>query len=64
MTEEEAATLFKCTIRDFSASVEITGAQAPSQCFQLQEMGPNGTGSLENGDASEEIWWMAYPERV
>eukprot|EP00966_Prymnesium_polylepis_P058617 1357552-Prymnesium_polylepis.1 len=25
------------------------------------EMGPNGTGSLEHGDASGELFWMDYP---
>eukprot|EP00966_Prymnesium_polylepis_P295594 6826469-Prymnesium_polylepis.1 len=25
------------------------------------EMGPNGTGSLEHGDSSGELFWMNYP---
>ena len=32
-----------------------------SQAFELQEMGAAGTGSLEHGDASGEIFWMVYP---
>ena len=31
------------------------------QAFELQEMGPEGTGSLEVGDASGEVFWMKYP---
>jgi hypothetical protein len=34
---------------------------APSNVFQLQEMGETGEGSLEPGDASGEIFWMKYP---
>ena len=31
------------------------------QAFQMQEMGTTGTGSLEHGDASGEIFWVKYP---
>ena len=31
------------------------------QAFQLQEMGEAGTGSLEHGIASGEVFWMKYP---
>ena len=31
------------------------------EAFQLQEMGAMGTGSLEHGDASGEIFWMVHP---
>ena len=29
--------------------------------FQLQEMGESGTGSIEHGDASGDIFWLQYP---
>jgi hypothetical protein len=29
-----------------------------SEAFELQEMGEAGTGSLERGDASGEIFWV------
>ena len=28
----------------------------------MMEMGPEGTGSLEHGDASGEIFWMKAPQ--
>ena len=32
-----------------------------SEAFEVQEMGAAGTGSLEHGDASGDIFWIAYP---
>ena len=61
MSEEESATKFKCAIRDFSFSQRVPGEPTPVKAFQLQEMGETGSGSLEEGDASGEIWWMKYP---
>ena len=29
--------------------------------FQLQEMGESGTGSIDHGDASGDIFWLQYP---
>ena len=62
MSAEESSTKFKCTIREYSAMQNVPGQQAPTPAFQLQEMGPSGTGSLEQGDASGEIFWLSYPE--
>eukprot|EP00966_Prymnesium_polylepis_P063387 1470211-Prymnesium_polylepis.1 len=33
-----------------------------SEAFQLQEMGERGSGSLERGDSSGEVFWMHYPD--
>jgi hypothetical protein len=47
-------------VRDFSIAHTFPGGDK-GQGFQLMEMGPNGTGSLEHGDASGELFWMPYP---
>ena len=60
MTAEEKQTLYQCTVRDFTAMHTFFGGRK-SQAFQMQEMGALGTGSLEHGDASGEIFWMPYP---
>lgn len=52
--------MYMCTIRDFSILHNFAGGLKKA-AFQLQEMGPNGTGSLELGDSSGEMFWMAYP---
>ena len=60
-TAEEKATIYKCTIRDFSALHKWDGGRTPSAAFELQEMGVLGTGSLEHGDSSGEIFFCSYP---
>ena len=60
MTEDEKKELYICNVRDFSALHTFTGGMK-GQGFELQEMGKTGTGSLEHGDASGEIFWMKYP---
>ena len=60
MSAAEKETLFKCVVRDHSALHKfITGHT--SEAFEAQEMGAAGTGSLEHGDASGDIFWIAYP---
>jgi hypothetical protein len=59
MSAEEVAAMYKCAVRDFSYAHDFPGVKHAA--FQLQEMGPKGTGSLEHGDASGEIFWMRYP---
>lgn len=65
MTAEELALKYKCTIVNFDAihrwPPTITSEKPPSQAFELKEMGPEGTGSLELGDSSGELFWMSYP---
>ena len=55
---------YMCTIREYKAAYKWGSASnAPvTQAIELQEMGPEGRGSLELGDASGEIFHMTYPE--
>ena len=55
MSEEEAATLFKCTVRGFHALHKWAGGGAPSQAMELQEMGVDGQGSTEPGGSKVSI---------
>jgi hypothetical protein len=61
MTAEEKAMVYKCTVREFEMLHKWDDGRPPSAAFQLQEMGVTGTGSLEHGDSSGEIFWMPYP---
>ena len=60
MTAEEQKTDYFCTIVDFSLLHTFPGG-LKSAGYQMQEMGPDGTGSHEHGDASGELFWMTYP---
>ena len=60
MTADEKETIYLCAIREFSALHSFVDG-TKGQGFQLQEMGKDGTGSHEHGDASGEIFWMKYP---
>ena len=60
MTAEEKATDYLCTVRDYSVLHTFPGNNK-AQGFELQEMGEDGKGSLEHGDASGEIFWIEYP---
>ena len=63
MSATEKETLYVhyvCVVRDFSALHKFMDGST-SQAFELQEMGAAGTGSLEKGDASGEIFWIVYP---
>ena len=59
MSAAEKEEKYKCVVREHSAMAVFAGRKAEG--FQLQEMGVTGTGSLEHGDASGEIFWMEYP---
>ena len=48
MSAEEKATLYKCVMRDYSALHKWAGGRAPCAAVELQEMGVQGTGSLED----------------
>ena len=56
----EKSTMYFCTVRDFQLT-HVFPANVRSDGFELQEMGPDGSGSHEHGDASGEIFWMEYP---
>lgn len=71
MSTDERNTIYLCTVREFDAvhrwsAEEGSGAvtRPPSRAWQLQEMGPTGSGSLEEGDASGEIFWMDHEDFV
>ena len=54
---EERTTLYKCTVRAFTA-LHVFHGGAKGAAFEMQEMGQTGTGSLEAGDASGEVFHM------
>ena len=55
--------IFKCVIRDHSIAHRFAvGPMSPA--YQLQEMGERGSGSLEQGDSSGEVFWMQYGSYV
>ena len=60
MSAAEKETMYKCVVREHSALHKFTDGTM-KEAFQLQEMGAMGTGSLEHGDASGEIFWMVHP---
>ena len=60
MSAAEKETLYKCVVRDHSALHKFINGHT-SEAFEVQEMGAAGTGSLERGDASGDIFWIAYP---
>jgi hypothetical protein len=60
MSAAEKEALYVCVVRDHSALHKFMDGTT-SEAFELQEMGEAGTGSLERGDASGEIFWMVYP---
>ena len=53
---------YKCLVREFAALHKFGGGQPPSAAFEVQEMGEKGTGSLELGVASGEVFWITYPQ--
>lgn len=65
MSAEERVQKYKCTILNFDAihrwPSTCNSKKPPSQAFELKEMGATGTGSLELGDSSGDVFWMSYP---
>ena len=61
-TAAELATEFKCTIREFSYAHLFSGGFVPEKAWQVQEMGVSGSGSLEVGDSSGDIFWIKNSE--
>jgi hypothetical protein len=60
MSRAELQTLYMCTCRDFYLLHNFSPTHKAA-AFEMQEMGPQGTGSLEHGDASGEIFYIEYP---
>ena len=61
MSAVERKTLYLCTVIEFEAMHKMPGKSTFEQAFKVQEMGETGTGSLEKGDASGEVFWISYP---
>ena len=61
MTAEEKATEYLCTVLDFQIAHRMQPGAPPTQAFQLQEMGTDGTGSLERSDLESTKFWCGYP---
>ena len=55
MSAAEKETLYKCVVREHSALHKFSDGTM-KEAFELQEMGAAGTGSLEHGDASGDIF--------
>ena len=60
MSATEKETMYKCVVREHSALHKFSDGTM-KEAFELQEMGAAGTGSLEHGDASGDIFWMVHP---
>ena len=58
MTPEELATVYKCATKDYTLTHRFSPGASPEPAFHMQEMGVNGTGSTEHGDASGELFYV------
>jgi hypothetical protein len=63
MSNEEANSLYKCTVREYHALHKWDAGGTPSQVMELQEMGVDGQGNRETGggSAADRIFFMKYP---
>ena len=64
MSADERETVYKCTIIDFSLAHKFSPDAVPTQAFKLQEMGVDGTGSLEKSDLESTKFWRTFRSRV
>ena len=55
--------LFKCIIKDYSIAHKFP-VGPPCSAFEMQEMGERGSGSLEQGDSSGEVFWISVEGRT
>ena len=60
---EELATLYQCVVREYTSVHQFLNGKS-SPAWQVQEMGTSGTGSLEHGDSSGDIFWMSKSDFV
>ena len=60
---EELATLYQCVVREYTSVHKFLNGKS-SPAWQVQEMGTSGTGSLELGDSSGDIFWMSKSDFV
>jgi hypothetical protein len=62
MSNEEANSLYKCTVCEYHVLHKCDAGGSPSQGMDLQEMGVDGQGSQENGGSTtDRIFFMKYP---
>ena len=61
VSEEDHNAVYKCTVLDFSLMHKFSPDGAYTQAFHLQEMGVDGTGSLEKSDIESTKFWVEYP---
>jgi len=61
MSEDERDKIYKCTIIDFSLAQKVAPTSSPRMAFKVQEMGIDGTGSHENSDLENTMYWIDYP---
>ena len=57
------ATIFKCVLRDHTCMHKFPNAVSPERAWQFQEMCVSGSGSLEHGDLSGDIFWL-HPTKL
>ncbi len=59
MSNEEANSLYKCTVCEYHALHKWDAGDTPSQAMELQEMGVDGQGSRKTGgSAADRIFFM------
>ena len=62
MSNEEANSLYLCTVRDYHALHKWDAGGTPSQAMELQEMVVDGQDNRETGgSSSDRIFFMKYP---
>ena len=65
MREDEANTLFKCTVHRFHALHKWAGGGVPPQAMYLQEMGVDGQGSTEPGGSNDDkIFFFSFSRKI
>ncbi len=62
MSNEEANSLYECTVREYHALHKWDAGGTPSQAMDQQEMGVDGQGIRETGgSAADLIFFIKYP---
>jgi len=62
MSNEEANSLYKCTVREYHVLHKWDAGGSPSQAMDVQEMGVDGQDNRETGgSAADRIFFMKYP---
>jgi hypothetical protein len=62
MSNEEANSLYKCTVREYHALHKWDAGGTPSQTMELQEMDVDGqVGGETGGSVADRIFFTKYP---